>query len=199
MSRSFSPITVDELKDRIARSRDDNDNKLFTSIVEKDLSKVKFDTENMTNDGYVFGPTSILGYQLLSNKMPYYGVCAGGDWEIPLFFIIYWDGKKLRGYVPEDGNLWNTDTKEAYGNDDTADLKNARKRWPDDEYLKSDDVDLDGYFDNYDCEAIHKDIIKRITLSNPKKSSKVNGALFAYTNDELLSELRRRLEENDNG
>ena len=38
-----------------------------------------------------------------------------------MFFIIYWDGKKLRAYVPTDGNPWNTDTKEAYGNDEEKD------------------------------------------------------------------------------
>jgi hypothetical protein len=115
---------------------------------------------------------------------------------IPLLFIIYWAGKKLRVYIPENGNLWNTTTKEAYGNNNDADLRNARKRWPDDDKLKNMDADdLDGYFDEYDDEAMKNEIMERIivkSVSKPQKSSKVR----EFSNEELLAELKRRL---DNG
>lgn len=200
MSRVFVPISVDDLKSKIlaACGEDgDLDYARLTPTVEMDLAKVKFDTENITSENYTFGPTPLLGYKKLSNGMSYYGVCAGGDWETPVFFLIYWDGKKLRGYVPEKGNLWNTDTKQAYGNDDEADLKNARKRYPDNDYLNGDDVDLDGWFDNYDLEEIQQDIMNRITLKNAKPQPKpdplpVFKPLHEFTDDELLDELKRR-------
>jgi hypothetical protein len=200
MSRHFEPITVDELKKKIEGRRVDNEwveYRRLTPTVEKDLDKVSFDCENITDEDTQFGSKAILGYHTLPNGMPFFGVCAGGDWESAVFFCIYWDGKKLRGYIPEKGNLWNTDTNQAYGNDDDYDLKNARKRWPDNEDLKNDDIDLAGWFNDYDIEAMKEDIMTRIVLTKPQKSSKVRegGALLTYTDDELLAELKRRLED----
>lgn len=48
---------------------------------------------------------------------------------MPIFFCIYWSGKELRAYIPKEGNLWNTDTKSAYGDNPESDLKNLRKRF----------------------------------------------------------------------
>jgi len=201
MSRFWEPITVKELKKKVEGcvTNDGMDDYLdyrrLTPTVEKDLDKIRFDTENIDIEGWGAYRKDFLGYHTLPNKMPYLGVYSGGDWESPVYFIIYWDGKKLRGYIPEDGNLYNTDTKQAYGNDDEADLKNARKRWPNDQKLKDDDIDLQGYFDNYDFKAMKKDIMERIlqkSLTKPQKSSKVNG-LAAYTEKELLEELERRI------
>jgi hypothetical protein len=90
MSRHFVPITVDELKKKIEDCRVGDqwvEYRRLTPIIEKDLDKVIFDTENISDDGE---PKDLLG----------------GDWESPVFFCIYWDGRKLRAYVPEKGNLW---------------------------------------------------------------------------------------------
>ncbi len=208
MSRQFVPITVKELKEKIERTVPDEDNPDFINVrrltptVEKDLDKVTFDTENVTDiDGdYKFGPEKLIGYHTLPNGMTFLGVAAGGDWEIPVFFIIYWDGKQLRGYIPEKGNLWNTTTKGAYGNDDEADLKNCCKRWPDDfkEDMEVHDA-MDG-LDCYDLEAIKLDIMDRIVekpLTKPKKDSKIrkNASLLKYSDEELLEELKIRSEE----
>jgi len=188
MSRHFVPITVDELKKKIEDCRVGDqwvEYRRLTPIIEKDLDKVIFDTENISDDGE---PKDLLG----------------GDWESPVFFCIYWDGRKLRAYVPEKGNLWNTDTNQAYGNDDEADLKNARKRWPDSEDLRNDNIDLQGWFDDYDVEAIKEDIMARIVeipkgpLTKPEKGGKVSIAaqrLPLYSDQELLDELKRRLDE----
>ena len=42
--------------------------------------------------------------------------CFGGDWEIPVLFFIYWDGKKFRGYIPTKGNTFNRKEKRSLGN-----------------------------------------------------------------------------------
>ena len=39
---------------------------------------------------------------------------AGGDWEIPVFGILYSDGYRLRCYIPENGNCYNRSTMTAW-------------------------------------------------------------------------------------
>lgn len=90
----------------------------LTSQIENDLKKVSFDNENCDKQEFV----------TLSNGLVALPVRAGGDWEMPIVFFVYWDGRKLRAYIPTDGNLWNTATKEAYGNNEESDLDNGRKR-----------------------------------------------------------------------
>jgi hypothetical protein len=97
----------------------------LTPKIEEDLSKVMFDTENVDTDGYCY--RSIAGFRTLNNGLTYLGVGAGGDWEEPIFFIIYWNGVSLRGYIPKLGNMWNYDTKQALGNDHNEDEAFFRK------------------------------------------------------------------------
>ena len=136
--------------------------------IEKDISKVEFDFENYEHTegcGY-FGCKDITGFHVTSHGLPYWGWTAGGDWEIPVFFIIYWDGKNLRGYIPRKGNAWNTDTKQAYGNDEKADAKNIKKRWP--KRFKGFELEDIMFDDCPECDPklILEDIEKRI---QPKK------------------------------
>ena len=182
MSRVFVPITVDELKKKIESFSMEvyGNYKFITPQVEKDLKKVKFDTGNITSESYKFGAKDMLGYNTFPNGMPYLGVCAGGDWEIPVFFCIYWDGKKLRGYIPEKGNMYNITTKQAYGNDNEADLKDLRKRFPYNTHF-----DVEDYDNAWNCDEMEKDIVERIV--------KKDTTLAKYSNDKLLDELRRRL------
>lgn len=59
----------------------------------------------------------LMGMQTLDNGLTFYGFMAGGDWEFPVFMIIYYDGKKLRGYTPSYGNSVNLDFKSAIGSE----------------------------------------------------------------------------------
>lgn len=79
--------------------------------VVKDWSKIEFSTENL----------DVIGEKLTPEGVPYLHIQAGGDWETPLVCIIYFDGKKLRGYVPKDGNSYNHSAKAAFGNNDDDD------------------------------------------------------------------------------
>ena len=184
--RTFVPISIDELKQKIQTvwakhpdyTEDTKDDYLLrfqelTPQVIRDLGKVSFSTENLEYEngkGYS-NSGSITGYHRLDNGLAFLGISAGGDWELPLFFIIYWDGKRLRGYIPTDGNPWNTDTHMAYGNDGDAragsvsDWKNAKKRFPDrikdeqePEWFDTGDVDIE-----CDPKKIIADITARIT------------------------------------
>ena len=180
MARYFAPITKDELKQKIdaLHPTEDEDEdgyrdyrviKWLTPDIEKDLSKVEFDTENvmMTTKDMNHDCKLIGDYQTLDNGLTYLGVVAGGDWERPIFFIIYWDGKKLRGYIPKDGNVWNYTTKQAYGNDGPADFKDACKYRLTKKQAKEleNSGDVDDYFSadfDLDQNKIIEDIKSRI-------------------------------------
>ena len=90
-------------------------------------SRIDFDFENVLlgwNDS-TFDPISFSSIETITvdgKEIPIIKGCAGGDWEFPVAFIIYLSDKgKLRMYVPRKGNVFNRDTKEAFGNDDDAD------------------------------------------------------------------------------
>lgn len=143
MPRYFVLISEDELRDKIDKALEKNCTEDILHLggkVAKDLSKVDFDCENLTDEKYKFGPADgLIGFHTLPNGLTFYGASANGDWQIPVFFIIYYDGKNLRGYIPELGNPWNTDNHKAYGEDLESDLKNARKRFGN--HITEDDME----------------------------------------------------------
>lgn len=185
--RVFAALSIDELKIKLDESArrggevddDDIEARNFSSYplttlspaIEKDLSKVQFDTENMDMEsgyGTQVG-ASLVGFHTLENGLSFLGVTAGGDWESPLFFILYWDGKALRGYIPTEGNPWNTSQKAAYGNNEESDdgkeddLSNMRKRYPAAKDLRDEDI----YSAiTMDFDKIRADILERLV---PKK------------------------------
>lgn len=145
MTRKFSDIPLEDFKEKVriqakmnlASEYYDNisfDDMIrstfygihrFSSVVGKDLSKIVFDFENVecTKDGIYDegdGLVDLLNFGTLSNGMVYLGITAGGDWEYPLFFILYWNGKNIRGYIPTDGNTWNKEFKTAYGSEEDS-------------------------------------------------------------------------------
>lgn len=98
--------------------------------VVKDWYKIDFSTENLTVSQIKQTPDGIA----------YFEIIAGGDWETPLVCIIYFDGKKFRGYVPKDGNSYNHKEKSAFGNNDN-DTEQAAKQFGfafDDDYVEVD-------------------------------------------------------------
>lgn len=168
MGRTFTEkITVEDLQNKISNisNRVSSINTL-TPTVEKDLNKVRFDMENYTAgpDGYM-GCEQITGYHTLPNGLTYLGVTAGGDWECPLFFIIYWDGKKLRGYIPTDGNFWNTDTKTAYGSEVPENDEDDEENLSNKNSLKRFGVTVENLQD-MDTNAILNDIQNRIVFNS---------------------------------
>ena len=74
--------------------------------IKKDFKGIKFDWENY----------DIVGDVRTTKGIPYQLFNAHGDWEIPVYFMVYYDGKKIRVYVPTVGNTWRQDLKQALGN-----------------------------------------------------------------------------------
>lgn len=84
----------------------------YTRKVEDDLSRIDFSTENTDLDR---DPKDMIGFNSIGD-LTFLGVFCGGDWETPLCFILYAHQGKLRGYVPEGGNVYNRRTMKAWGN-----------------------------------------------------------------------------------
>lgn len=94
------------------------------STINKDLSKVCFNDENEVftqNGAFTDNPNNLCGFHTLDNGFTFLGGMAGGDWEKPVFFIIYWDGQKLRGYIPAYGNTYNANLNTAFGSEEDSD------------------------------------------------------------------------------
>lgn len=112
MARYFKKISQEQLKDKIDAAKEKRnfcsqyDWKTLTPQIEKDLDKCQFDCENVTEEGYC----------TFDNGFTFFALTCGGDWEFPVFIILYYSGKELRAYIPDKGNPWNKTTKMAYGN-----------------------------------------------------------------------------------
>ena len=108
--RSAARISPSEFKDKMKKIYDDynssnGDDKKFTvggfvntfchywsndkpsclETMNDDLSKIEHDGENCDSIGDIES----------SNGLTYVKGHFGGDWEIPVLFFIYWDGKKF--------------------------------------------------------------------------------------------------------
>jgi len=125
--------------------------------VKKDILKIQFDFENSFIEPEDWmGHINLVGFHEL--HIPFLGCMAGGDWEEPVFFIIYHDGKKFRGYVPVCGNVFNRDTNEAIGNDEETDYEFLSKEMPGIEH----DPEMMEF--DYHWPSIKKDILFRIEV-----------------------------------
>jgi len=126
-----------------------------------DLKKVQFDTENLeweSHEAYNKAE-AISGFQTLPNGLTFLGVTAGGDWELPIFFIVYHDGTELRAYIPKDGNTWNHKTRKAFGNADDEAVEEEEFKAQFNTTGSWQEGDTEG---NVDCDAILADIQARI-------------------------------------
>ncbi|WP_395000396.1 hypothetical protein [Acinetobacter sp.] len=122
MARYYKSITQQQLEILISaeliKCNGEFDDLCHQGKIRNDLNKVNFDFENFE---YEYSEDrgwkgDFVGYKALGD-FNFLMAYAGGDWEHPVVFIIYYDGKDLRGYVPKSGNCWNYKTKEAFGND----------------------------------------------------------------------------------
>lgn len=142
---------------------------LSNGQVKKDLSKVEFDLENISylaedNEGFDLYP-EFLGFNITKTGLAYYGIRAGGDWEIPLLFILYYDGQNIRGYIPYYGNTYNFTTNKAFGNDKDAD----------EEYMKNIGKTLDDIYElEPDINKILHDIEENITIIKEEENNNEN-------------------------
>ncbi len=164
MPRLAPIIPLDKFKEMcndkfgfISRSYVDSDVLMDFPKIIKDLSKINFDMENITfgnaNPKFIKYPSDYgaygnypVGYEVLSNGLPVLFVNAGGDWECPICFCIYFDGTDMRAYIPKNGNVYNVKEKCAYGSEEDPD----------------DDLDVDSI--QGDPDLIRQDVVNRIQI-----------------------------------
>lgn len=115
----------------------------------KDIQKVHFDFENCDSIGNKIRETSGISYIMAQ---------AGGDWECPVLFFIYWDGSKFRGYVPIYGNAINRKTNSAFSQSDED------KEFLRTQNIPEDEIDKAVSWVTYDEEACLKDFRSRVKL-----------------------------------
>ncbi len=122
--------------------------KELSSLID-DISKIEYNCENIGSVGKVE----------TKNGITYLKCFAGGDWECPILFFIYFDGNKFRGYIPTYGNAFNRKTKRAFGNDDGSDIEFLKTQ-----NLDCEDLSLAVRNINYDVNSCLKDFMSRVKL-----------------------------------
>lgn len=140
------------------------------SKISKDLAKIDFDYENLDVGDECY--LSNTGFNQLHNGFTYLLCAAGGDWEQPVGFIIYWDGKVLRGYIPTLGNTFNLKYKCAFGSEPNVDDEPEADNYDIHEVyliklLAENGISADDYDGEYDLdfELFEEDIEHRIVVS----------------------------------
>jgi hypothetical protein len=120
MARFYAPISKDDFLKKVEALFDPEFYPYdLPAKIKTDLAKVEFDWENYSDFDEEEGfSTYFVGYKELIDGFHVFFTDAGGDWEHPICFIYYWDGKQLRGYIPEYGNAYNKTLKSAYGNNE---------------------------------------------------------------------------------
>ncbi len=121
-------LTIEDLKNAIGK-HDDIYYAVYETPADDDISVVRFDTENLEEFGtedsfnHLPGLEELDGYEMLGGEgdsaFPVLWVAAGGDWELPLVFVLYiGEDGEIHAHVPEDGNAYNHEEKAAYGNNE---------------------------------------------------------------------------------
>lgn len=119
--------------------------------IRKDFKGVEVDLENQEVDG---------GLRFTPSGCPYVVGWVGGDWEVPVLFVIYYDGKEMRAYVPKCGNTWRT-----YKKDDGKMGKIALGNLDDDdEYVYKDLLRTGQIQKGHDKEDLHSEVDYEIDL-----------------------------------
>jgi hypothetical protein len=175
MPRYAVKITLEEFKGLIEAETlkgvgnwEDNSYWL-TDKIKNDLKKVEFDWENFSpkRECYYY-KEQVMGFQQRGDLV-FLGCYAGEDGHTPIYFVIYYDGKQLRGYIPKKGNLWNFRTKQAFGMNERADIDLIWDEWtlPNDPGLEPEDkwdmADSDPH-GLLDLDAMIEDVVNRIQV-----------------------------------
>jgi len=91
----------------------------------------------------------------LENNLTFLGGVAGGDCQTPIFYILYYN-KKLRGYIPILGNLFNRITKFPLGYSLRSDTIFLRK--------ETNIKDVSSISLEYNWDLIKKDLLTHFNV-----------------------------------
>ena len=145
----------------------DNEKSKIASMLHKDIweGKYDFDSENVDAIG---------GIKMSKNGFPYIQCDAGGDWECPVCFFVYFDGNHFRAYVPLKGNALNRNDKHAFsGGGNENDAKFVQKELG----ISYDEANSMLGDISYNLDACLEDFLSRVEVKGTYKKRD-------YTNDE---------------
>lgn len=167
--------------------RKTNKKSKYASALYDDIwdGKYKFDTENVDAIG---------GIKMSKKGFPYIQCDAGGDWECPVCFFVYFDGHKFRGYVPLKGNALNRNEKHAFsGGGNEPDAKFVQKElglsYEEADHM-CDDID-------YNVDACLEDFLSRVDVKGTYKKrdfTKDEEEFKKYRKEKIDAENKRREE-----
>lgn len=125
--------------------------------VYSDLYRVDFDFEATESNDEKNLPIG-KGFCIFSNDLVFYGATSQSEDELPVYYILYFDGRTLRAYIPEKGNLFNPKTRAAYKRDDLEDIALA------DGYSDFEEYSEAHAFGKFNWTLIEKDILNCIEV-----------------------------------
>lgn len=119
--------------------QDFNETDVRYNLIEESANpqNVDFDTENANFEHDPRLP-GLCGWQKTLSGIPFLGATAGGDWECPVYFLIYWDDsdKQFKKLIPTRGNVVDWENNQAYYED-------KEEAEEDGALVKPDDLDFD--------------------------------------------------------
>lgn len=86
-----------------------------------DWSAIKTTTSEVSTGDMIDEVPEIKGIFQLDNGVSVIGLELGAVEHHPVYAVMYHDGRDFRGYIPDAGNVYNRDTKTAFGLDPMAD------------------------------------------------------------------------------
>lgn len=116
----------------------------FKSDIDSGNVGVDYDTENM------------MAYFCRKEGVEYIKLVMGGDWEMPVYAILYWSekDKQIKGFFPLDkGNTYNIKEKTAYGSEINSGISIKKLAYNTPEYNVLEDKfdkEREYYEENYD-------------------------------------------------
>lgn len=162
----------------------ENEKSKYAAKLYKDIwgGKYKFDSENVDAYG---------GIKMSKKGFPYIQCAAGGDWECPVCFFVYFDGTHFRGYIPLKGNAINRNNNTAFqgiGDEEEAKFI-AKENDIDYEEAKGLTGDI-----KYNVDACLEDFLERVEVKGTYKKrdyTKDEEKFKAYRKEKIADEKKR--------
>lgn len=165
----------------------DNEKSKYAAKLYNDIwgGKYKFDSENVNAYG---------GIKMSKKGFPYIQCDAGGDWECPVCFFVYFDGSHFRGYIPLKGNAINRNNNTAFqGSGDEEEAKFIAKEMGIG-YEKAKSLTGDIKFNE---DACLKDFLSRVEVKGTykKRDYTKDEETFKQYRKEKIADVKKRSEE----
>lgn len=176
---------------RFANKHKDNAKSKFASKLYNDIwnNKYKFDNENIECIGDV---------KMSKKGVPYLECYAGGDWECPVCFFIYFDGHHFRGYVPLKGNAICRTTKSAFQGDTDSDGKEMNFIRKELNISKNEACPLRPNDVGYNINACLEDFLSRIEVKGSYKKRDYSSDDKKYDDAVKAAKEREEAEKEEN-